>query len=121
MKKVKVLKNDGNTVYVETESDSINPPAPSGDGIAWVTYGQTPRSEILDNIRNQRFMICKYHVEGYNTAFVYPLAAVINFSHPGTEIVEFTNNWIDGSMQHITYNAETDTWSQESKPIVGIL
>lgn len=113
MKKVKIYGNDGNTVYTDLDSNSNgNNPSKSGS-FAFVTYGETSKNEMKKHIKNRDYLVCLYHMSGYNTAFLYPLVACINFSQPGTEMLEFTNDWVDGDIKHITYNVATDTWSAE--------
>lgn len=113
MKKVKILKNDGNTVFIDScldEIDDKDKPKVHCN-VVWVYYGKTTKEEMLEHIEHRDYMVCQYHTEGYNTAFIYPMSCVINFSQHGTEMIEFTNDWVDDEVKHITYNIGTDTWS----------
>lgn len=106
MKKVKIYGNEGNSILTDLDENENQK-----SFVVYVIYGETSKEEIQEHIKNRDFMICQYHTEGYNTAFLYPMSCVINFSHPGTEMVEFTNDWVDGEIKHITYNVANDTWS----------
>lgn len=110
MKNVKIFGNDGNVVKTDLDETNGSKQKDSGT-FAYVTYGETSKSTMQKHIKNRDYLVCLYHTSGYNTAFLYPLVACINYSQPGTEMLEFTNNWIDGEIKHITYNVATDTWT----------
>lgn len=114
MTPVKIYGNDGNTVYTDLKPISNSEPKPVHTyNVVYITYGVTPKAEIMKHLEDNHFMICNYHSEGYNTEFQYIQAAIVNRHLHGSEILEFTNNWVDGNVHHISYDVASNTWTTE--------
>lgn len=112
MKAVKIYGNDGDTIYTDLDvTENKDKEDKHIYNVVYLTYGVTPKEEIMKHLEDNHFMICNYHSEGYNTEFQYIQVAIINRHLHGSEIIEFTNNWTDGTVHHISYDVASNNWT----------
>lgn len=110
MKSVKILGNDGNTVKIESNDEK---PVYKDSHVVYVTYGVTPKSEIMKHLKNNDFMICLYHMSGYNLSYRVPMVSVTNSHFPGNEYIDFITPVNGGDLLKISYSVADDSWTED--------